>query len=208
MLVCESCCTKGVGKAPKPSKAATSDTDLPPATTTTDAPSTDAATSGDAAASSSGKGKDKNKQKEKDNVKNKPFTGLLRCTLCVKEGCTVAARALTLTDNGRKVNTNIGVRADMDADGGGKARKAGKGGKPQKAVAASTVCVWGGGGGAKKRERNERRGFADGGEKRARSDGGDGGFGDEDTSRFAAMPCKFGEDCKRMGCWFSHPGRE
>ena len=86
-----------------------------------------------------------------------PSSGLLRCTLCVKEGCTVAAQALSLTDNGRKVN-----------GGGGEGTSGGK--------TATTVCKWGGGGGLKKREREEKRrqqgkgGNYNGKEKRSRGE--------------------------------------
>ena len=218
VLVCESCCTRGVGKAAKPSKTDTPDSDQrhTVATTTHAQPSSGDVTgtgdaTGDATASMSTGGVNGKNNKDKTKDLPKPFSGLLRCTLCVKEGCTVAARALTLTDNGRKVNTNIGIRAGDGDGGGGGGNKRGNGGKP---VAASTVCVWGGGGGVKKRERSERRGFVDNGDKRSKSDYGDsaGGVGNPadigNTSRFAAMPCKFGTDCKRMGCWFSHPGRE
>ncbi len=60
----------------------------------------------------------------------------MRCPLCVKEGCTVPASALDMTDNGRRSDNT------HHASGG---------------VASRTVCKWGGGQGKKTAKKKEEK---------------------------------------------------
>lgn len=135
---------------------------------------------------------------------------LLRCSLCVKDGCTVRAKDLLLTDNGRGVRSSGTDKSEGDTSKGT--------GGGEGVVAAKTVCFWGGGNGRGKRERDERR-LREHKEKLAKGVQGQASAQDERHSGaskrrretidrdLGTIPCKFGARCKRSQCWFAHPER-
>ena len=108
----------------------------------------------------------------------------MRCPLCVKEGVTVLASQLKMTDNGRRSDASHIVGAEG-------------------AIASKTVLQWGGGKGKKseKRSLEQSKWEASGGQGKKRKEIG--------VSDLAKIPCKFGKDCRRRladggGCWFMH----
>lgn len=70
----------------------------------------------------------------------------IRCPICVKDGCTVPASKIAMTDNGRR--SDIGAGAE-DAEGNG--------GGSNGAVASRTVLKWGGGKGKKTTKKKEEK---------------------------------------------------
>ena len=70
----------------------------------------------------------------------------IRCPICVKDGCTVPASKIAMTDNGRR--SDIGAGAE-DAEGNG--------GGGNDAVASRTVLKWGGGKGKKTTKKKEEK---------------------------------------------------
>ena len=110
----------------------------------------------------------------------------MRCPLCVAEGITVPASLVDFTDNGVRTSYNqqaSSSSAELGQEGEGGAAGAGAGG----GGAAKTVCKWGGGH-AK-------------GKKRARQDGR---AQQRLEAGAATVACKFGKECTRANCWFSH----
>ena len=129
----------------------------------------------------------------------KPVGLAVRCPLCVQQKITVAAEAMSLTNNGVGAafdaptgGINMGAPALGSGNGGGGSSSGGAGGgkgagsssKSGKSAAngagkaTTTVLKWGGGhAGKKKKDR-----------------------------KLSKIPCKFGADCKLSACFFKHPG--
>jgi hypothetical protein len=106
----------------------------------------------------------------------------MRCPLCVLQHITVPAAEVDFTDNGvhtKQSRRGSSSSSSSSAEGGaGQGAPQGGGG-----AAAKTVCKWGGGHAKSK--------------KRSRQD-------DRAKKHLETVACKFGKECSRAGCWFSH----
>ena len=102
----------------------------------------------------------------------------MRCPLCVQENITVPAAEVEFTDNGVHTKQRRDNSSSGSSGGG-----AGPGGGTRGGGVAKTVCKWGGGHAKTK--------------KRSRQD-------DRSKQRLETVACKFGKDCTRTDCWFSH----
>lgn len=134
----------------------------------------------------------------------------MRCPLCVREGVSVPASALGLTNNGKQAYVADDGFGGGGGSGGSRGSGGGKGGggKGVAPKAAPTVCVWGGGQqysqGKKRAGRAGDGGSGGDGGESARNWSSGGGAGSAAKKPRTEALCRFGAACKRSDCWFKH----